>query len=435
MIKTKEYQRRRKQLMRMIGDGSVAILPAAPAALRNGDVEYPYRQDSDFYYLSGFSEPAAVIVLVPGREAGEAILFCREKDPKRAIWDGPRIGPEGAVDDYGFSDAFPIDDLDDILPGLIEGKSKLFYTLGRESGFDKRLIDWVNGIRAKIKVGAKPPEEIVSLDHLIHDMRLYKTATELTCMQRASDIGSEAHIAAMQACRPGMNEAEIMAELQRVFVANQAPASYLPIVAGGENACILHYIANNQPLPENGLLLIDAGCEVDCYASDITRTFPVNGTFSAEQKAIYEIVLQAQLDAIDAMRPGRSWIDGHDAAVRTITVGLIDVGIIRTALEQALDEKLYQKYFMHKTGHWLGLDVHDVGDYKFEDKWRELEKGMVLTVEPGIYVSGDDESVADRWRGIGIRIEDDVAITDDEPRVLSAKAPKTVSDIEACMTS
>jgi Xaa-Pro aminopeptidase len=433
MIEQKEYKRRRRQLMRMAGADAIAIVAAAPERVRNNDAHYPYRQDSDFHYLTGFGEPEAVLALVPGREHGEAILFCRERDRERERWDGPRAGTEGAVSRYGFDDAFPIDDIDDILPGLIEGRRRVYYHFGRDTEFDLKLIGWVNRVRALVRQGAKPPHEFVALSHLLHDLRLYKSRSELALMRRSAKIAASAHVRAMQATRPGMNEHEVEAELLHAFRKQGAVPSYEPIVGGGANACVLHYRANDATLRGGDLLLIDAGAEYQCYASDITRTFPVNGRFGAEQRALYDIVLAAQLAAIDEVRAGRPFDAYHEAAVRAITRGLLRLGLLGGTLEKNLREHSYRKFYMHKTGHWLGLDVHDVGDYRIDGEFRVLEPGMVVTVEPGLYVAPDAKGVPAKFRGIGIRIEDDVVVTQGAPDVLSADVPKDADAIEALM--
>ncbi len=433
MIERKEYVRRRSQLMRIMGSDAICIVPAAPERLRNNDSHYPYRQDSDFHYLTGFPEPDAVLALIPGRAHGETILFCRERDPERESWDGPRAGPEGAVKGYGFDDAFPIGDIDDILPGMIEGRSRVYYHFGRDTDFDIKLIAWVNSVRAQVKRGAVAPHEFVALGHILHDLRLYKTRNELRIMRKAAKIAAGAHIRAMETVRPGMNEHEIEAELLHEFHRHGAEPSYEPIVGGGNNGCVLHYHANNAVLNDGDLLLIDAGAEYDCYASDVTRTFPVNGRFSAEQRALYDIVLKAQKAAIDETRPGRPFSAYHDAAVKAIVTGLIKIGLLKGGVEKNIREQSYRPFYMHKTGHWLGLDVHDVGDYRIDGEFRELEAGMVVTVEPGIYISPDMKSVPAKWRGIGIRIEDDVVVTRGEPEVITAAVPSDPDEIEALM--
>jgi Xaa-Pro aminopeptidase len=433
MIERKEFARRRQQLMRIIGDDAICIVPAAPERLRNNDSHYPYRQDSDFHYLTGFPEPDAVLALIPGRAHGETILFCRERDPEREAWDGPRAGPEGAVSEYGVDDAFPIGDIDDILPGMIEGRSRVYYHFGRDTEFDIKLMAWVNRVRAQVKRGAVAPHEFVALGHILHDLRLYKTRNELRLMRKAAKIAAGAHVRAMQLVRPGMNEHEIEAELLHEFRRNGAVPSYEPIVGGGKNGCVLHYRANNAVLNDGDLLLIDAGAEVDCYASDITRTFPVNGKFSPEQRALYDIVLKAQAASINEVRAGRPFGAYHDAAVKVIVAGLIKLGLLKGSVDKNIREQTYRPFYMHKTGHWLGLDVHDVGDYRVDGEVRELEPGMVVTVEPGIYIAPDAKHVAAKWRGIGIRIEDDVVVTRDDPEVITASVPSDADHIEALM--
>jgi Xaa-Pro aminopeptidase len=430
----KEFERRRKQLMRMVGAGGIAILPAAPVRNRSRDVEYRYRQDSDFYYLTGFTEPDAVAVLVPGRKQGEFLLFCRERDPDRELWDGKRAGQDGAVADYGADDAFPIDDIDDIIPGLIEGCSRVYYTMGMYSDFDSNVADWVNSLRSKLSRGVHTPQEFVALDHLLHDMRLYKSRAEISAMRRSAKVAVAAHERAMRITRPGMFEYEVEAEFRHEFRRNGAWASYNPIVGGGANACTLHYVDNHDELRDGDLLLIDAGCELDYYASDITRTFPVNGRFSAEQRAVYEIVLDAQDAAIEKTVRGNHWNDPHDAAVRVITKGLRKLGLLDGTLPKLIKDGAYRQYYMHRTGHWLGMDVHDVGDYKVGDEWRVLEPGMVTTVEPGIYIP-NKRNIPKAFRNIGIRIEDDVAVTSNGPDVLSKGLARDPDDIEALMQS
>jgi Xaa-Pro aminopeptidase len=428
-----EFARRRNQLARIMGRDAIAIVPAAPVQMRNNDVEYAYRQDSDFFYLTGFGEPEAVAVLMPGRVPAEYILFVRDRDPARETWDGRRAGPEGATRNYGADDAFPIADMDDILPGLIESRAKVFYTMGAYPEFDQRMIGWVNGLRAQVRQGGHSPLEIVALEHVLHDMRLFKSSAELDLMRESARIASRAHVRAMQRCRPGLNEFEIMAELIHEFRSSNADTSYEPIVGGGENSCILHYRENDQPLIDGDLLLIDAGCEYQCYASDITRTFPVNGRFTAEQRAVYEIVLEANLAAIEKVRPGNHWNDPHDAAVRVVTQGLVKLGLLKGRAAALQRAGAYRRFFMHRTGHWLGMDVHDVGDYKVGGEWRVFESGMVLTIEPGIYIPAGLRGVPRRFGNIGIRIEDDVAVTRRGAEVLTAQAPKEVDAIEAVM--
>ena len=432
-MNSKEFARRRRQLMRMIGKGGIAILPAAPVRLRNRDTEHAYRQDSDFHYLTGFPEPEAVAVLAPGRKHGEYVLFCRDRDPERETWDGRRAGPDGAVADYGADDAFPVSDVDDILPGLLEHCERVYYTMGLNAEFDQRLLGWVNQLRAAAKSGVTTPTEFVALDHLLHDMRLFKSRGEVALMRKAAKIAAAAHVRAMRACRPGMWEYEIEAEFLHEFRRHDATPSYQPIVGGGANGCVLHYVENTARLNDGDLLLIDAGCELDCYASDITRTFPVSGRFSAEQRALYEVVLEAQLAAIDKVRPGNHWNEPHDAAVKMLTRGLVRLGLLKGRVPTLVKNGDYRRFYMHRTGHWLGLDVHDVGDYKVGEEWRVFEPGMVLTVEPGLYVAPGTKGVAKKWWGMGIRIEDDVLVTTGGAEVLSVDAPKDPDEIERLM--
>lgn len=416
-----------------MGKGAIAILPAAAPKFRNSDVSYPYRPDSDFYYLTGFGEPEAVAVLIPGRVHGEYVLFVRDRDPTRETWDGRRAGPEGATAEYGADDAFPISDIDDILPGLMENCSRVYYTMGVHQEFDQRLIGWVNGLKAQARTGVQPPQEFVALDHLLHDMRLYKSRPELDAMREAARIAISAHKRAMRFTRPGRKEYEVMAELVHEFRRHNADVSYHPIVGGGANACILHYHENSEELKDGDLLLIDAGCEYELYASDITRTFPVNGRFTPEQRAVYEIVLEAQLAAIQRITPGNHWNDPHDAAVRVITQGLVKLGVLKGKVSSLIKEGAYRRFFMHRTGHWLGMDVHDVGDYRVGGEWRVLEPGMVMTVEPGIYIPAGSKGVAKRWWNIGVRIEDDVAVTRDGHEVLTSALVKEPDAIEKLM--
>jgi Xaa-Pro aminopeptidase len=430
-----EFARRRRQLMRLMGRDAIAILPAAPPRTRNNDVEYNYRQDSDFYYLTGFGELESVAVLLPERSAAEYILFVRDRNPEREIWDGRRAGPEGARAQYAAQDAFPISDIDEILPGLLEQRSRVYYTMGRYHDFDQRVVGWVNTLRAQARAGRHPPQEFVALDHVLHDMRLYKSRAEIGTMRRAGRIAAQAHIRAMRHCRPGRMEYELMAELVHEFGRHGADTSYHPIVGGGANGCVLHYNDNNARLNDGDLLLIDAGCELDYYASDITRTFPVNGRYSPEQRALYEVVLEAQHAAFAKVRPGNHWNEPHDAAVRAITQGLVRLGLLKGTVAGLIRDGAYRKFFMHRTGHWLGMDVHDVGDYKVGDEWRVFEPGMALTVEPGIYIPSGTRGVPKKFCNIGIRIEDDVVVTRGGCEVLTADVPTDPDAIEALMAA
>lgn len=433
-MNSNEFAKRRKQLIRMVGEDGIALLPSAPAKTRSRDVEYRYRQDSDFHYLTGFDEPDAVMVLAPGRANGEFIVFCRERNVDKERWDGYRAGPEGAVSAYGADDAFPIDDIDDILPGIIESRSRVYFAMGAYSDFDARVGDWIKSLRSRRSSGAHAPHEFVALDHLLHDMRLYKSRAEISAMRRSAKVASTAHRRAMQRLRPGMFEYELEAEFIHEFRQANARYSYSPIVGGGANACILHYVENSEPLVDGDLVLIDAGCELDYYASDITRTLPVNGRYSPEQRAIYDIVYEAQQAAIAKTCIGNQWNDPHDAAVRVITRGLKKLGLLDGTLARLLRDEAYREFFMHRTGHWIGIDVHDVGDYKVGDEWRLLESGMVTTVEPGIYISASS-GAARRWRNIGVRIEDDVAVTKKGPDILSKSLPGNADEIEKLMNA
>lgn len=430
MIAPAEFARRRRQLMRMAGEDAAIIVAAAPERIRNADSAWPYRQDSDFHYLCGFPEPDAVLALLPGRRNGEAVLFCRERDPERERLHGPRVGPEGAVAQHSMDDAFPVEDIDDILPGMLESRGRLYCHFGAEPEFDARLLRWMRRLRAA-RGGGVVPKEFVALRSLLHDLRLYKSPAELKLMRRAAGIAADAQLAAIAAAQPGRGEYEVEAALLHTIRARGAVPSYPPIVAAGINACVLHYATNRARLQRGELLLVDAGAEVECYASDITRTWPVGAGFSREQRALYDIVLEAQLAAIEQVRVGVAFDAAHSAATRIIVEGLCALRLLRGGARAALQTGEYKRFFPHKTGHWIGLDVHDVGDYQIDGEARMLEVGMVVTVEPGIYIAPDDTSVPARWRGIGIRIEDDVAVNARGPDVLTAAVPKGPREIEA----
>ena len=429
----REFPRRRKRLMDMMGNDSIAIIPTSSVRIRNRDVEYPFRPDSDFFYLTGFPEPEAVAILIPDRSSGEFVLFCRERDPEMETWNGLRAGLEGARERYGADDAFPMSDLDDILPGLLEDRERIYYTMGADPTFDLRVVGWVNQVRKRVRTGVSAPDEFIALTHILHDMRLYKSRQEIKAMRQAARIAASAHKRAMQHCSPGMTELEVEAELMHEFMrlGARSPA-YSPIVGGGANSCILHYTDNCETLNDGDVLLIDAGAEYEGYASDITRTFPVNGRFSPAQRAIYELVLESQLAAIAAVKPGNHWNDPHDAAVAVLTEGMVQLGILKGRTRTLIKEQAYAKYFMHRTGHWIGMDVHDVGDYKVDGEWRMLEPGMVLTIEPGLYFPAE-RGTARKWWNIGVRIEDDVLVTPEGHDVLSKDAPKTIDEIESLM--
>ena len=431
----REFAKRRRRLMDMMREGSIAIVPTAPVQPRNRDVEFPFRPDSSFYYLTGFGEPEAVAVLAPGREEGEFLVFCRERDPAAEQWHGARLGLEGVCERHGADNAFPIGDIDDILPGLLENKSRVYYAMGHFQEFDRRMLAWV----ARIRGGARSsggPGELVMLDHLVHEMRLLKSKAEIGVMSKAARISAAAHERAMRVCRPGMTEYQIEAELLHEFTrAGCRSAAYPSIVARGANSCTLHYTSNTDRLRDRDLLLIDAGAEHECYASDITRTFPVNGRFSRAQRDVYSVVLAAQEAAIDTVAPGRTVDDVHMAAVRVLAEGLVDLGAVKGRVKHIVQKEKYKRFYMHRTGHWLGMDVHDVGDYRIDDQSRMLEPGMVMTVEPGLYIAPDDEKAPRRLRGIGIRIEDDVVVTASGREVLTSAAPKSIEEIESIVGS
>lgn len=415
-----------------MGDNAIAILPAAPSRTRSRDTEYRYRQDSDFQYLSGFDEPESIIVLLPGRKAGEYIVFCRESDPQQETWHGRRLGVERAPEVLEADDAFPITDLDDILPGLLEGRETVFYSLGKDSAFDVRMMGWINRVRANSRSGFRAPTSFVSLDYHLHDMRVHKSRAEIALLRKAAKISGAGHIAAMRQCRVGVMEYELEAALIGEYKRRGATHSFLPIVGGGDNGCILHYTENNRILAEGDLVLVDSGAEYQGYAGDITRTYPVNGVFSPAQREIYQLVLDAQMAAIEAVKPGNHWNDPHDVAVKVLTRGLIKLGLLKGTLAAEIKNEGYRRFYMHRTGHWLGLDVHDVGEYKIDGEWRLLEPGMVLTIEPGLYI-GSGKGIPKRYANIGIRIEDDVAVTREGYEVLTSAAPKSIDDIEALL--
>ena len=421
---------RRKRLLKAIGDG-VAIVPTAPEVIRNRDAHHPYRFDSYFWYLTGFPEPEAVVVLVGGKRP-KSILFCREKHEEREIWDGYRYGPKAAKAAFGFDAAYSIEQLDKKLPELLVDRDTLWHAIGHDAAWDARIAKALNAVRAQTRAGKRAPRAIHDLRAELDAMRLVKDAAELTIMQRAADIASAGHARAMRACRPGMAEYELEAELTYEFRKRGADAhAYTPIVAGGANACVLHYVENNKLLNDNTLVLIDAGCEVEGYAADITRSFPVNGRFNAAQKDVYEIVLAAQEAAFAATAPGRHFMEAHDAAVRVLTQGLIDLKLLAGDLDNLIEKGDYKRFYMHRTGHWLGLDVHDAGEYKVGEQWTALQPGMTITVEPGLYIRPAD-GIPPALAGIGIRIEDDVRVTANGCDIYTS-APKTIAEIEEVM--
>ena len=431
-----DFQERRDILAGEMGLRSIAIIATSPVAMRNRDADYKFRSDSSFFYLTGFAEPEAVAVIetFDTEEEGYSYsLFCRERDREMEIWNGYRAGVDGAVDDYDADEAYAIDLLDDEILEKLQNKDKLFYRIGQQADFDARVAKWIATASGESRKGALVPAQVIQLDRIIDELRLHKSADELELMQIASDISAEAHTRAMQMVKPGMMEYALEAELNYVFGKNGCVPSYNSIVGGGANGCILHYVENDKELKDGDLVLIDAACEYQLYASDITRTFPVNGKFSPEQKALYEVILKAQIAAIDAVRVGNSYKEPHHVAVRIMVQGLLDLGLMQGNLEEIIQKESFRQFYMHGTGHWLGMDVHDVGSYKVEGDWRTYEEGMVVTVEPGLYIAPDDETVDAKWRGIGIRIEDDVAVTKNGPRVLTAAVVKSVEEIETLM--
>lgn len=432
------FQQRRDHIAAEIGLRSIAIIATSPAVMRNRDADYKYRADSSFFYLTGFAEPEAVAVIetFDSEEEGYSYsLFCRERDRDMEIWNGYRAGIDGAIEDYDADEACAIDLLDEEMVEKLLNKDQVFYRIGQQADFDARVIQWIKQAEAQQRKGNSGPKALIQLDTIIDEMRLHKSTEEVALMQIAADISAKAHVRAMQAVRPGMMEYALEAELNYVFGQDGCVPAYNSIVGGGENGCILHYVENDKVLQDGDLVLIDAACEYQCYASDITRTFPVNGHFSSAQKALYNVVLKAQIAAIDAVRVGNSYQEPHHVAVRILVQGLLDLGIMQGDLEQIIVAEGYRQFYMHGTGHWLGMDVHDVGAYKLAGQWRNYAEGMVVTIEPGLYIAPDDDSVDEKWRGIGIRIEDDVLVTAAGPYVLTSAVVKSVEQIEALMAS
>lgn len=433
MIKATEFARRRKHLMDLSDNDSIFIIRSANERIRSKDTTYPFRQDSDFWYLTGFNEPESVLVLMPGRKHGASILFCRERDADKEAWDGPRLGPEGVVSALQMSDAFPINDLDDILPGLLEGRSKVYFHLGRDPDFDLKLMGWLNQVSPQNRSGTQPPHEFRELGHLLDELRLFKSKSEIALMRQSAVIAAKAQIAAMHATKNARFEYEVEAALQHVYRQNNAVAAYEPIVGSGANACVLHYRANNAPIKKGDLLLCDAGAEYAFYASDITRTWPASGRYSKPQRDLYNIVLAAQQASIDVCQIGTAYEKIHQASVEVLTDGLLSLGLLKGSLKKNIESQTYKRFYMHKTGHWIGLDVHDVGEYKLGGVSRQLEAGMVFTIEPGLYIPPGSSGVPDKYQGIGIRIEDDILIIAKGAEVLTLDVPSSVDAIEALM--
>lgn len=431
-----EHKKRRDRLMSMMSPGSIAIIPGAHEKRRNRDVQYLFRQDSDFFYLTGFTEPQTLLVLAPGREQGQEILFCADRDARQELYDGERLGPERACQVLGVDDAFGYLDMEDILPGLLEGRERIYVNLGEHPAFDHSLLAWVANIRQHESGGAQPPGEFIELKHLLHELRLYKSKKEIALMRKAAEITVNGHLRAMQSCVVGMTEGQLEAELTYAFMRQGARTpAYPSIVGGGANACILHYVANDAPLLDGDLVLIDAGCEYQHYAADVTRTLPVNGRYSPAQRAIYEIVLAANEAAIACCCVGRQFNEPHDQALKVMVAGLVSLGLLEGDVAEIIEQERYKSLIPHNTSHWLGIDVHDVGDYRIDDSWREFEVGMVLTVEPGIYLPrvADNRHLPNEYLGIGVRIEDDVLITARGPEILTLGAPKQADEVETQM--
>lgn len=425
------FHKRRLETLKRMGAG-IAIVPTAPEQTRNRDAHFPYRADSYALYLSGFTEPEAVVVLIAG-EKNQSILFCRDKNEEREIWDGYRYGPAAAAETFGFDAAYSIDTLDEKLVELMADQPSLYYAIGHDAGWDARITRALNGVRAQARAGKRAPESIRDIRAILDAQRLIKDDFEIALMRRAGEISGQAHRRAMCTTRPGKYEYEIEAELLHEFRRQgcQAPA-YTSIVAGGRNACVLHYVENNQRLKDGDLLLIDAGGELDGYASDITRTFPVNGKFSGAQRDVYQLVLDAQTASIAATKPGNTFLDPHEAAVKVLAQGMLDLKLLSGTLDDVLEQESYKRFYMHRTGHWLGLDVHDAGEYKDGEAWKTLAPGMVLTIEPGCYIRPADDVPA-AFHNIGIRIEDDALVTADGCDIITKATPKTIDEIESLM--
>jgi Xaa-Pro aminopeptidase len=430
-----ELENRRRRLLDEMPLSSIAILKAESTQLRNGDAEYPFRQGSNFYYLTGFCEPDAVMVLTKDAEgSSEFILFCQSSNLEEELWTGPRAGLAGARQQFGATKSYDIEILDDRIPKLLNNKTYFLYSLGVNPNFDTQMAAWVNLIRSKGRKGGNIPKMWIDLNAIVHSHRLKKSPYEIALMREAAGISARAHIRLMQSCRPGKMEYYLEAEfLYACYSVGARAMAYTPIVGAGQNACVLHYTQNNKPLNPGELVLVDAGCEYEYYAADITRTFPVNGKFTEPQKAIYELVLRSQLAAIELIKPGASWNSLQDKIVQVLVEGLVSLGLLVGKADTLIADQAYRKFYMHSSGHWLGLDVHDVGDYRVGEQWTPLEAGMVLTVEPGLYISANQPEVDKQWWGIGVRIEDDILVTESGYEVLSHQAPKTIDAIEQLM--
>ncbi len=425
------FLERRSQLAKKVLEDSAIIISSASVKSRISDTDYAYRQDSNFYYLSGYEEPESLLLIRPNHDKEKFVMFCRERDPLREQWDGFRTGQEGVIGEYGADAAHSINAIDQIMPSLLDGVKNIYFSMSAPCGVDLKISDWIENIRKNTRAGAEPPQNLLSLDSILHEMRLIKEDHEMGLMRQAANITTEAHVRAMQAVTPGMFEYQLEAEYLYAFNKNGARSpAYNSIVGGGNNSCILHYVENNAELRDGDLVLVDAGCEYQYYASDVTRTFPVNGKFSPEQKEIYSIVLEAHKQSMEQAKPGNKWNLMHDKSVEVIVEGLLSIGLLKGTKEEIIERGDYSKFYMHRIGHWLGMDVHDVGSYKQDGDWRELEKGMVMTVEPGIYILDSIEGIDEKWKGIGVRIEDDIAITDSGFEILTPDVPRTIEEVE-----
>ena len=428
---TLNFSERRDLLADKVLEDSAIIVSAASVKSRISDTEYSYRQDSNFYYLSGYEEPESLILIRPNQDKERFVIFCRDRDPLREQWDGFRTGQEGVIQDYGADAAYSINSIDEIMPKLLEGAKNIYFSMSAPCGVDAKISSWVEDIRKNTRSGAEPPQNLLSLDSILHEMRLIKESDEMDLMKKAANITTEAHIRAMQSVRPGMYEYQLEAEYLYAFNKNGARSpAYNSIVGGRNNSCRLHYVENNAELKDGDLVLVDAGCEYQYYASDVTRTFPVNGKFSPEQREIYSIVLEAHKQSMEQAKPGNKWNLMHEKSVEVIVEGLLSIGLLQGSRDEIIDKGEYSKFYMHRIGHWLGMDVHDVGSYKQDGDWRPLEEGMVMTVEPGIYILDSMEGVDDKWKGIGVRIEDDIAITDSGFEILTPDVPRTIEEVE-----
>lgn len=434
MLTVKQFAEHRQRLLEQMQDNSIAVIPSAALQPRNRDVDFPLRQNSDFFYLSGFTEDNACLVLIKKQAVLRAELFCYPKIKEQEIWEGIRLGPEAAVDALQMDAAHSHNEFEETLPKLMEDCDAVYAAWGSQKAWDEKLIRAIEKVKLKVRTGVTAPTAMLAIEPLLHEQRLIKGEAEIAHMSEAAELSAQGHIKAMEAVQPGMKEYQLQTIIEHhCAMAGGRTMAYPSIVGSGDNACILHYTENDQVIEDGDLILIDAGCEMNHYAADITRTFPASGRFSEEQKALYQIVLDAQLAAIDAVKPGNHFNHPHEAALNVITQGLLDLGLLTGDVDKLIEDEAYKPFYMHKTGHWLGLDVHDVGQYKQDGEWRTLQAGMVLTVEPGLYVAPDEASVDEKWRGIGIRIEDDVLVTADGNKVLTASVPKSVEDIEALM--